>query len=115
MKHILSLALLFPLALNAMETQKNAACYEEFLCADSAEIVDANKKTLTQTANNAFGPYTVTSTWTSDDVAKVATAKYLIKKNGTTILDDATQVPYNSEVYKPLDEGNQLKLRYKKL
>jgi|GEM_PF-1360800 hypothetical protein len=118
----LCLTLLTPFALNAMEeqwnNQSNAQCMIE-TAIYFAEIVNANKKqlprTITSDKSYGFGSYTVTSTWTSDDVAKVATAKYLIKKNGTTILDDATQVPYNSEVYKPLDEGNQLKLRYKKL
>lgn len=109
-----SLLILIPAALHAMETKKDAACYEEALCFYGAGIVDANKQELTRTAANAFGSYMVTSTWTSDDVAKVATVKYLIKKNGTTIVDDATKVPYESAVYKPLDESNQLKLWYTK-
>jgi hypothetical protein len=106
-----SLALLFPLALNAMEN----AYLEIVTPGYNAQIVDNNKQNYLQpwrkTADGEqFGAYTVNAQWTFNKAAKIATATCIVKKRGQTILDDTMSITYDTAVLRKLNDEAYLRI-----
>ena len=118
MKRILSIILLFPLALNAMEEQEKQTRGEKLLTNISpgyfAEIIDNNKKQYCQNGETEdgerFGDYVVKATWTFDDLTKIAAASYTVKKDAQTLVQGTTNVKYDTAVLRRVDAESYLRL-----
>ena len=110
-------ALLFPLALNAM--QKPERWEEDYLESISprffAEIIDNNKqefprKIAAEDGYIGFGNYAVRSTWSFNDLAKIITATYTVKKDAQTLVHDTTAVNYDTAFLRRLDAEAYLRI-----
>jgi hypothetical protein len=118
MKRILSIILLFPFALNAMQEQEKQTSGEKYLANISpmycAEIIDNNKEQYRQNGETEdgqrFGDYVVKATWTFDNIAKLAAVSYTVKKGAATLVQDTRNVTYDTARLRRVDAESHLRL-----
>ena len=114
MKHILSLLVLFPLALNAMQEEREEDLLESLTPSYFAEILDANRKQCRPRSSTAdgeqFGDYAIKATWKFDNLAKIAKATYTVKRDAQTILEDTTRIEYDTAVLRRVNDEAYLRL-----